>query len=100
MRAPLLPLVLPLAVAVLAPGAAAAFPRDELPGSHAVAIVRSLCDEVGPRLAGSAADRAAVAWATRTMQELGLSNVHTESVRVTHWERGEGRAELVSPGAQ
>lgn len=93
-------LVLPLAAALLSPDAAAPIQRAELSDSHAYAIVRSLCDEVGPRLAGSPADRAAVAWATRTMQALGLANVHTESVRVTHWERGEGRAELVSPVAQ
>jgi carboxypeptidase Q len=93
-------LVLPLAAALLSPDAAAPLQRAELSDSHAYSIVRSLCDEVGPRLAGSPADRAAVAWATRTMEGLGLSNVHTESVRVTHWERGEGRAELVSPVAQ
>jgi carboxypeptidase Q len=85
---------------LLSPDAGAPIQRAELSDSHAFAIVRSLCDEVGPRLAGSPADRAAVAWAARTMQGLGLSNVHTESVRVTHWERGEGHAELVSPVAQ
>jgi carboxypeptidase Q len=93
-------LLLPLAAALLSPDAGAPIQRAELSDSHAFAIVRSLCDEVGPRLAGSPGDRAAVAWATRTMQGLGLSNVHTEAVRVTHWERGEGRAELVSPVTQ
>jgi carboxypeptidase Q len=93
-------LLFPLAAALLSPDAGAPIQRAELSDSHAFAIVRSLCDEVGPRLAGSPGDRAAVAWATRTMQGLGLSNVHTEAVRVTHWERGEGRAELVSPVAQ
>jgi hypothetical protein len=99
MRSLLLLLPLPFA-SMLSTDGAAAIQRDELSGSHAYAIVRSLCDEVGPRPAGSRADRAAVAWATRTMQGLGLSGVHTESVRVTHWERGEARAELVSPVPQ
>src|ERR1700689_3797367 len=99
MRALLLLLPLPFA-SMLSTDGAAALQRDALSGSHAYSIVRSLCDEVGPRPAGSPADRAAVAWATRTMQGLGLANVHTESVRVTHWERGEGRAELVAPVAQ
>src|ERR1700722_1296483 len=93
-------LLLPLAAALLSPDAGAPIQRAELSDSHAFAIVRSLWDEVGPRLVVAPADRAAVGWATRTMQGLGLSNVHTESVRVTHWERGEGRAELVSPVAQ
>ncbi len=98
MRALLPMLCLPLPFAsLLSTDAATTLQRDELSGSHAYANVRSLCDEVGPRPAGSRGDRAAVAWATRTMQGLGLSGVHTEAVRVTHWERGEGRAELVSP---
>lgn len=99
MRAFLLLLSLPFA-SMLSTDGAAAIQRDELSGSHAYSIVRSLCDEVGPRPAGSRGDRAAVAWATRTMQGLGLSSVHTESVRVTHWERGQERAELVSPAPQ
>src|SRR5580704_7477380 len=103
MRA-LLPLLLPLLplplASLLSSDAAATLQREELSSSHAYAIVRSLCDEVGPRPAGSRGDRAAVAWAARTMQSLGLSGVHTESVRVSHWERGEGRAELVSPVSQ
>jgi hypothetical protein len=89
-----------LAASVLSPDAAVALQRDELSSSHAYAIVRSLCDEVGPRLAGSPGDRAAVAWALRTMQGMGLSNPRAEKVRVTHWERGEGRAEIVGPVRQ
>src|ERR1700689_2226202 len=98
MRALLLLLPLPFA-SMLSTDGAAAIQRDELSGSHAYSIVRSLCDEVGPRPAGSRADRAAVAWATRTMQGLGLSNVHTQSVRGSHWERGEGRGGMGSPAA-
>jgi hypothetical protein len=91
------PLLLPLAAALLSPDAASGVQRDALASSHAHSIVRSLCDEVGPRMAGSPGDRAAVAWAQRTMQGLGLANVHAEKVKVPHWERGEGRAEIVSP---
>lgn len=74
--------------------------REALGSSHAYGFVRSLCDEVGPRLAGSPGDKAAVAWALRTMREMGLANVHTEPVKVTHWERGEAHAEIVSPTRQ
>lgn len=74
--------------------------REALGNSHAYAFARSLCDEVGPRLAGSPADKAAVAWALRTMHEMGLANVHAEPVKVTHWERGEAHAEIVAPSRQ
>ncbi|MGH7293954.1 MAG: M20/M25/M40 family metallo-hydrolase, partial [Polyangiaceae bacterium] len=93
--APMRALLLPIAAALLSHDAAATLQREELSSSHAFSIVRSLCDEVGPRLAGSPGDRAAVAWALRTMPTLGLSNVHAEKVMVTHWERGEARAELL-----
>jgi Zn-dependent M28 family amino/carboxypeptidase len=87
------------AVTSLAWGAPADVQREALSNSHAYGFVRSLCDEVGPRLAGSPADKAAVAWAQRTMREAGLANVHTEPVKVTHWERGEARAEIVGQGS-
>ncbi|HEV8266621.1 MAG TPA: M28 family peptidase [Thermoanaerobaculia bacterium] len=68
--------------------------------SRALETVRSLTDEVGPRLAGSPGDAAAVAWAIRTMTALGFSNVHSEPVLVPHWERGEEAARVVSPVSQ
>lgn len=68
-----------------------------LASSQAWETVRSLCDEVGPRLAGSAGDKAAVAWGLRTLEARGLTRVHAEKVIVPHWERGAGEAHLVSP---
>jgi len=79
---------------------AAALQREELSNGRAFSIVQSLVDEVGPRLAGSRADRAAVAWALRTMPTLGLSDVHAERAQVTHWERGAEHAEIVAPMKQ
>ena len=58
-------------------------------------LVRSLTTEVGPRFAGTPADRAAVNWAVRTMQEIGLQNVRTEPVQVPRWIRGEERGEIL-----
>ncbi len=75
--------------------AVATLQSDALVSRHAFGFVQNLCDTVGPRLAGSPADRAAVEWAVRTMKEAGLSEVHPEPVKVTHWERGEARAEIV-----
>ena len=70
-------------------------PAVAVPPADAFAIVSSLSTEVGPRLAGSAGDASAVAWATRTMTRLGLANVRTEPVQVPVWRRGEERATLV-----
>ncbi len=70
-------------------------------GTHGARdIAASLADEVGPRLAGSPGDKAAVAWAERTMRVLGLANVHTEPVTVPVWKRGVERAEVVEPSHQ
>lgn len=60
-------------------------------------LAQSLADDVGPRLAGSPGDAAAVAWAQRTMRELGFANVHTEPVTVPVWRRGVETAEIVEP---
>jgi carboxypeptidase Q len=39
-------------------------------------LVESLTMEVGPRSAGSAGDKAAIAWAVDKLKELGFENVH------------------------
>ncbi len=95
-----LPLTTVASIASVAWAAPADVQREALGNSRAYAFVRSLCDEVGPRLAGSPGDSAAVAWAQRTMREMGLANVHTEPVKVTHWVRGEAHAEIVAPSHQ
>ncbi len=72
--------------------AAAASPRAE-------EIVRSLTTEVGARIAGGPKDAAAIAWAKRTLENVGLK-VHTEAVKVPHWERGDESVEIIGGGAQ
>src|SRR5262249_35932200 len=75
--------------------------RDgSLKGTRAFGILSSLTTEVGPRPAGSLADGLAVAWAGRTLKQLGLSNVRTEKVTVPHWERGDEWGELPAPYPQ
>ena len=66
----------------------------------AYAVVESLTAEVGPRPAGSAGDRAAVAWAVDKLAELGFANVHTEPVDIPHWERGTLEVRLTAPYEQ
>lgn len=68
--------------------------------SRAFGILRSLTDEVGPRMSGTPGDAKAVDWALATMKSLGLTHVRAERVMVPHWDRGEASAALVSPAAQ
>lgn len=77
--------------------AAAALVAKGSTPTRATEWVRRLTDEVGPRLSGSAGDRAAVAWGLALFRELGLSNVRAEGVPVTVWERGVETARVVSP---
>ena len=68
--------------------------------SNAWDILESLTQEVGPRLAGSPGDQAAVAWAMLKMQELGFENVRAQDVTVPHWERGQLSVQITSPHPQ
>ncbi len=68
--------------------------------SRAFAILRSLTDEVGPRMSGTPGDARAVDWALAKMKSLGLVNVRAERVMVPHWERGEGSGSIVAPVQQ
>ena len=63
-------------------------------------LVTSLTTEVGPRPAGSAGDKAAVAWALREMNRLGFANVRTVDAVVPHWVRGEAEFEVLAPFPQ
>jgi hypothetical protein len=75
--------------------------RDEaLPLRGAADIVRSLTDEVGPRLTGSPGGLAAEEWALKKLAALGLTNVHGEPAIAPHWERGREEGEVVSPCSQ
>ncbi|MCZ6716863.1 MAG: M28 family peptidase, partial [Gammaproteobacteria bacterium] len=71
-----------------------------LSSADAFRHVASLTMEVGPRLAGTLGDKAAVAWALSTMRELGLQNVRAEDVIVPHWERGDIDIRITMPYPQ
>jgi len=87
----------PPAIPVEARQTAVALRDKALGGTPALATVKSLCFEAGPRSAGSRGDKAAVLWALRTMKAAGLDNVHAEPVTVPHWERGAISGEIVHP---
>lgn len=101
------------AVSVLAAVAsqAAPFTRDELAAVKALQrvalesddayeLVESLTREVGPRPAGSAGDRAAIAWAVEKLPGLGFQNVTTQPVSVPQWQRGAAELTLLSKNSQ
>ncbi len=48
-----------------------------------------LSKNIGARLAGSEAEKKAIAWAKDELDKLGLTKVWLQPVTVPHWERGE-----------
>ncbi|MEZ5501355.1 MAG: PA domain-containing protein [Halioglobus sp.] len=74
--------------------------RQAAQGSPGYDIVESLTTEVGPRLAGSAAEARARQWAVQKLVALGLRNVRVENFEVPVWQRGAERAEIVAPFPQ
>jgi carboxypeptidase Q len=68
-----------------------------LENSGAYEILESITTEVGPRLAGSPGDAAAVAWMIAKLNELGFDKVWTEPVEIPHWQRGASAGRVLSP---
>jgi hypothetical protein len=63
-------------------------------------VVESLTTEVGPRLAGSAADQRGRNWAIAKFKALGFDKVYTEQVTYPLWQRRSEHAEIVAPFPQ
>jgi len=75
--------------------------RDQaLHDGTAMAVVTSLTTEVGPRLAGSAADLRARQWAVAKFRELGFDKVYTEPVTFPLWQRRSESGAIVAPFPQ
>lgn len=68
--------------------------QDALSSDLAWDILASLTSEVGPRMAGTPADKLAVRWAIKKMQELGFDRVWTEPVKFPRWVRNSESAEV------
>ena len=80
---------------------AAALGQKALTNSGAMKIVRDLTTEIGPRPAGSEAEKRAAAWAKQRFEQLGFDKIWVESFPLEHgWERGIETAEVVSPSPQ
>ena len=63
-------------------------------------LVASLTTEVGPRLAGTAAEERARDWAVKRLTALGFSNVRVEPFELPVWERGVEWAQVTAPYPQ
>ncbi len=75
--------------------------RDQASSSSlGIEILESLTTEVGPRMAGSAADARAVAWAQEKFDSLGFDRVSIEPVTFPAWRRGVEEARVLAPFAQ
>jgi len=74
--------------------------RKALQDDVAWRIVESVTTEIGPRPDGSEAEARARDWAVAKMKELGFQNVHVEKYKISVWQRGAEKAEVVSPYQQ
>jgi carboxypeptidase Q len=75
--------------------------RDDALGStQAWDIVESLTTEVGARLAGTKADRRALAWAQSLLNTSGFDRVWLEKVEFPVWQRHSEHARIVEPFPQ
>lgn len=80
---------------------ASALGQKALTDPRAMEVLTSLTTEIGPRLAGSEAEKRAAAWAQKQFTRLGFDKVWVESFPIEHgWARGEEKAEVISPSPQ
>jgi len=76
--------------------------RDKAMRSDPVAwdFVSELTTRIGPRPAGSPAERAAAEWSAKKLKSLGFENVRIEPFPMTAWVRGTEHAEITAPSPQ
>lgn len=63
-------------------------------------FVEGLTTRIGPRLAGSPANKAAEQWALDQFRALGLANIKAEQFSLDGWERGIETAMVTAPARQ
>ena len=75
--------------------------QKALADSGAMKIVTDLTTEIGPRLAGSAAEKRAADWAKQRFEQLGFDKAWIETFPLQHgWARGIERAEVIGLSPQ
>src|SRR5690348_13265083 len=68
--------------------------------SQAPRLAQVLMDSIGPRLTGSAANRAANDWLVRTYKAWGIDVKNEQYGTWRDWTRGSSSIELVTPRAR
>lgn len=61
---------------------------EALSNGRSYADLRSLCKDVGARLAGSAQADMAVYWGEQRLRAYGFDSVYLQPIMVPHWDRG------------
>jgi Zn-dependent M28 family amino/carboxypeptidase len=76
--------------------------RDKATRGESVAwdFASELTTRIGPRPAGSPAERAAAEWSAKKLKSLGFANVRIEAFPMTAWIRGTERVDIVTPSPQ
>ena len=60
--------------------------------------LRTLCDEIGPRLPGSPGMKRAVEWSVDAFRKAGADSVRTEAFEIpASWQEGDTRIEVTYP---
>jgi carboxypeptidase Q len=76
--------------------------RDKAMRGESVAweFVSELTTRIGPRPAGSPAERAAAEWSAQKLKALGFENVRIQPFPMTYWVRGTEHVEITAPFPQ
>jgi hypothetical protein len=74
--------------------------KQALESELAWQLVESLTTEVGPRMPGTAGDKAGVDWAVKKFKALGFDKVWTEPATFPKWIRYSESAAIISPAPQ
>ncbi len=88
---PILFLLLPAAVA-----GRAGEPARPSPGEAAHAFLQRLCDDIGPRVTGSAANEAAMDRIEAELRAMGYEPTRDRFI-MPGWKRGDDRVEIIAP---
>jgi carboxypeptidase Q len=79
---------------------AAALIAAGLKDDKAYELTRDLTTDIGPRLAGSAAESRARDWAVARLTREGFSNVRVDPFNITYWGRVRESASILGPFGQ
>src|SRR5271170_2965362 len=63
-------------------------------------FLADLTTDIGPRMAGSKAERDAAEWAVARLKKAGFDEVHIEKFPVPYWARGAEEASITAPRMQ